>query len=318
MNQKMTSAPILGFLLIITIITPVFGEVATLQLNNRAFSVDDEIVFSGTLDEDLRGLVSIVIRDPNNEFVMLLQGIIEPDGTYEKSILVNSEFSLLGNYNATAFVYNMTSGKTVNFEITDGFREQKTILPIPEMSIPEPPAEPESKIADFVDPTKDPKYYVDRYNSEQTYRAWFDRNYPGLTIEEAVGYQFSDFSEPKMAKNKIIPDAEAASEINDVMISSGNNFETGPMALAIGGLVVLMAAVYGIKLKVDDNSKQITVNREKIKQKLSGLFRNDPFLIIGNRLAKGEISIEEYNKLSEAINELKSQTKSGKKASLNL
>ncbi len=43
------------------------------------------------------------------------------------------------------------------------------------------------KLADFVDPKKGPQHYIDRYNKEKKYKSWFDKNYPNLTIEEAVG-----------------------------------------------------------------------------------------------------------------------------------
>ncbi|WP_428323787.1 6-bladed beta-propeller [Nitrosopumilus sp.] len=43
-------------------------------------------------------------------------------------------------------------------------------------------------IASFVDPSKDPQHYVDRYNNEENYRDWFDKNYPEYeSIYEAVG-----------------------------------------------------------------------------------------------------------------------------------
>ena len=41
--------------------------------------------------------------------------------------------------------------------------------------------------APFVDVSKDPQHYVDRYNNEPKYKKWFDDSYPGYTIEEAVG-----------------------------------------------------------------------------------------------------------------------------------
>ena len=52
---------------------------------------------------------------------------------------------------------------------------------------------PESKpILDFVDETKDPQFYIDRYNSEPAYKDWFDKNFPDYTIEEAVGLGMED------------------------------------------------------------------------------------------------------------------------------
>ena len=43
-------------------------------------------------------------------------------------------------------------------------------------------------IASFVDADKDPQYYVDRYNNEESYKEWFDTNYSQYdSIYQAVG-----------------------------------------------------------------------------------------------------------------------------------
>jgi len=48
-------------------------------------------------------------------------------------------------------------------------------------------------IASFVDPDKDPQYYVDRYNNEKSYKEWFDTNYSQYdSIYQAVGLDESD------------------------------------------------------------------------------------------------------------------------------
>ncbi|MFB3151996.1 MAG: Ig domain-containing protein [Nitrosopumilaceae archaeon] len=56
---------------------------------------------------------------------------------------------------------------------------------------PEPPKE----LAPFVDPKQDPQYYINRYNNEETYKDWFDKNYPNITIYEAVGIEEPEFGE---------------------------------------------------------------------------------------------------------------------------
>jgi len=44
------------------------------------------------------------------------------------------------------------------------------------------------EIASFVDKSKDPQYYIERYNNEPKYKKWFDENYPNYSsIYEAVG-----------------------------------------------------------------------------------------------------------------------------------
>src|SRR3990170_411024 len=64
--------------------------------------------------------------------------------------------------------------------------EEAIELAIPgSISEPEPP----KNIAPFVDPNQDPQYYIDRYNNEPSYKAWFDKSFPDQTIYEAVGVE---------------------------------------------------------------------------------------------------------------------------------
>ncbi len=47
-------------------------------------------------------------------------------------------------------------------------------------------------IASFVDESKDPQLYIDRYNVEPEYKKWFDENYPEYdSIEQAVGLELT-------------------------------------------------------------------------------------------------------------------------------
>ena len=56
------------------------------------------------------------------------------------------------------------------------------------VNIPDLPEQASEKARpNFVDETKDPQHYVNRYNNEDSYKEWFDENYPDYTIEEAVG-----------------------------------------------------------------------------------------------------------------------------------
>ena len=56
---------------------------------------------------------------------------------------------------------------------------------------PEPPTKSqELGVAPFVDETKDPQSYVDRYNNEATYKEWFDDNFTEYdSIYQAVGLE---------------------------------------------------------------------------------------------------------------------------------
>jgi len=52
-----------------------------------------------------------------------------------------------------------------------------------------PKNEEPKELAAFVDPNLDPQFYIDRYNKEITYKEWFDKAYPDITIFEAVGVE---------------------------------------------------------------------------------------------------------------------------------
>ena len=305
-------------------IVPAYAEVSDLSVNKRMYFLDDDIFFSGKVDKGTTGLVTNVIRDTADNFVMLTQAIINPDETFEKRVEINNEFVTHGVYNATAFILNMTAGAKTTFDVsTDGSlfsydddleneSEQTTVSVTPTTIVIQP--EPESTgIADFVDPEKDPEYYLDRYYNESAYKSWFDTNYPGLTIEEAIGYEepepestesgIAEIITEEIIPEEIIPDAEAISiptiASDDELTISG---ETTQVILAIGGMGILLGAVYGVKREVDSNTEQISKNRDTIKKKLLGsILSNNPSDLIRERLAKGEISVEEYHNLKKAL-----------------
>jgi len=76
--------------------------------------------------------------------------------------------------------------ETISITVNDK-PEPKQTEPEPEQTISEPK---ELGIASFVDESKDPQSYVDRYNSEASYKKWFDDNYSEYSsIYEAVGLE---------------------------------------------------------------------------------------------------------------------------------
>ena len=55
--------------------------------------------------------------------------------------------------------------------------------------VPVPDPDPDPRFVPYMTQGDDPQAYVDRYNSDPTYKAWFDSNFPGLTIRQAVGLE---------------------------------------------------------------------------------------------------------------------------------
>jgi len=103
--------------------------------------------------------------------------------------------------NTGVFSWTPTSsdgGKTYIVDIVakkDGIEDRETVTitvnDVITSSQPEPVEEPkELGNASFVDETKDPQSYVDRYNKEATYKKWFDENFAEYdSIYQAVGLE---------------------------------------------------------------------------------------------------------------------------------
>ena len=133
-----------------------------------------------------------------------------------------------------------------------------------------------------------------------------------MTIEEAIGLEYQTSLDIKgkikekineVIPDEMIPDAEAVSIIEEPLSNDNStNRELAMLGFALGGLVVLFGAVYGIKRKVDTNSKNISENSASIRKKMFGsILGRGPEDIIKNRLVHGEITEIEYNSLRKAL-----------------
>ncbi|MDH3656853.1 MAG: Ig domain-containing protein [Nitrosopumilus sp.] len=83
---------------------------------------------------------------------------------------------------------SMTDRQSITITVNDVKSEP---VKEPEPTEPEPITEPKDLgLASFVDETKDPQSYVDRYNTEESYKKWFDDNYSEYSsIYQAVGLE---------------------------------------------------------------------------------------------------------------------------------
>jgi len=104
-----------------------------------------------------------------------------------------------GNISGIRYSFDIVveKGAQKDFEsITITVKDTEVIQPTEPTDDPkeDPKNEPgESGIASFVDESKDPQSYVDRYNNEPSYKTWFDDNFPEYdSIYEAVGLENPD------------------------------------------------------------------------------------------------------------------------------
>ncbi|MDH3277567.1 MAG: SHOCT domain-containing protein [Nitrosopumilus sp.] len=341
----MVKSSLLVFFLLVLMsgILPAFAEVSKIQLDRDSYFRGESINVIGAVDTDESGLVTIVFRDPTDKFVLLSQAPIQSDNSFEQEIPIDEKFQVSGTYNIAAFILNMTAAKTLTFNFegdtsnenrqnnSDNISNHETKLPESKINniILESTHKPLEKqideknlilesemrtdenqphIADFVDKTKKPEYYLDRYYGEPIYQSWFDRNYPNLTIEEAVGYSVPAQIEVESTISSTKP--ENKSDGDAIMMESEtfklqNNSELAQIGLAVGGIAVLFGAVYGIKRKVDNNANHVTLNKDPIQKKLTSQeIYSNPLTILKARLEKGEIVIEEYEALKQEIEKI--------------
>ena len=99
-----------------------------------------------------------------------------------------------GNSPGAKYTFDIVATKESQVDresITITVNDPISVPPVPKK--PEPEAKEPEEIAipaPFVDESKDPQSYVDRYNNEASYREWFDESYPQYdSIYEAVGLE---------------------------------------------------------------------------------------------------------------------------------
>ena len=103
-----------------------------------------------------------------------------------------------GEFSWTPSASQGPAGYAFDIFVTDGVQEDRQTITIqvnePKESEQEEP-EPKEKtkedlikeFSSIIDAKKEPQYYLDRYNNEPEYQEWFDTNFSGITIEEALG-----------------------------------------------------------------------------------------------------------------------------------
>ena len=106
--------------LISSVVLPAYAEVTSIQTNTDFYKGGNQIIFSGKIASSDSSYVTVMIYGPDNNFVFSSSTIADSNHNYQ--IIVDTstpnnqpKFSLKGIYNATAYVTNPSSGRTVFF-----------------------------------------------------------------------------------------------------------------------------------------------------------------------------------------------------------
>ena len=168
-----------------------------------------------------------------------------PDGNFDSSLFMAGDtfshtFDEAGEYDYFCMVHpwmagKITVGQTINFQNSEPELEPEpkpvcglgTVLKNGVCVVERPK---------FVDPNKDPSYYIDRYLNEPGYKDWFDRNYPNFTIFEAVGMTESEYYalKNKVSEEEISQPSDAFNEPYFETVTTDTNSVTPLIGLEIG------------------------------------------------------------------------------------
>ena len=172
----------------------VFADV-TFSTDKSAYSDGESIKLTGkiTLITDGQFVIVQIIDPSNSDLVTADQFLPKSDGTFSKTYLAEGpKWTQDGTYTLKIF-YGEWSEKTFQFTKTSATsqtlpKKDTNDKKIEETSKQIPFYKEKTMIPGFPDLSKSPNYYFERYDTEPAYKEWFDKTFPGLSIEDIVGY----------------------------------------------------------------------------------------------------------------------------------
>ncbi len=294
-----------------SMIIPAYADVLSFKTDKTFYGKTSTIVFSGTVEEDDYGeLVTIVIDDPSGEFVLLIQAFPDVDNKFQKSVDVGKFYTAAGIYNATAFITNKTNGKIVDFDI-----EKQRLIVIPPS---EPKSEPEQSQEDETvsnTPTDQSSGTVTNEKSIQEKIKERIEAAKKLKELQSMPSQASENQVNQTTDNADVENTISGDNSNDAEDESEPLPETTTsfdpnllyIALSIAGAGGAGAVVYSMRNKSkprDYSSYFSSSEKTEVSEKPSAQSEDDyALMILKNRLAKGEITIDEFNELKKALKE---------------
>ena len=322
-----------------SLIIPAYGEVLSFKTDKTFYGKDSTIVFSGSVEEDDYGeFVTIVIDDPSSEFVQLIQALPDADNKFQKSVDVGKFYTIAGTYNATAFVTAKTNGASVDFDIerqrlattlsehennvvSDTQTNQNTKTNEDEKTIQE-------KINERIEAAKKLKESQNNVSNETSY----DKK----TIQEKINERIEAAKKSRESQTSIVNETgdnmTKADSGSNVIIKenkpTGNDSDDDKnkaattdivpeiylgsnllyIVIGLGGIGVAGAVIYGVKNKSRhkaDSSSHYGFEEKTEPSQNTPIQSDDDYalMILKNRLAKGEITVDEFNELKKALKE---------------
>jgi len=318
-----------ALLIVISLAIPAYADVTSLKSDKTLYkkNVDTTMTFTGTAEEeDINEIVTIVIYDPGTNFVKPAKsGVVTSGKTFEIKISEKdfTKISSHGTYNATAFMSDQqrVDGISITFDYSiDGNPIHPTTQPAP---TPQPTQQPT--------PTPTPSPTTTQQSEDDSGKSIQDRIQERIEAAKKQQSQTTDSTE-KSIEDKIKERIEAAKNQGTKTNTTGSTGGDKPgdttipkekpdttstnnpvsleanilfIALGIGAAVAVGVAVYTMKLKPKFLAREVSDNVSPDQQHSDSSLQEEDYslMILKNRLAKGEITVGEFNELKRALTE---------------
>ncbi|MGQ0638620.1 MAG: hypothetical protein ACT4N1_04630 [Nitrososphaerota archaeon] len=306
------------FVTAVALIMPADADITSFKTDKTFYKKGDKVIFSGTVeDEDVGEFVTIIVEDPAGNFVTLRQGFVTIDKDFTVTIDTKEEFLSHGVYNATGFVVNKTNSVWETFDFSlDG---SPVVHPTPQ---PAPTQQPIPQQPSQQNPSQTQQFTSTPPNDEVESEIDDEEK----TIQEKIKERIEAAKQQREAETN--PPLQTGSDetgVNQTTIESmatdatkvtGNNPTSGVstaidlgsnllyVVLGLGGAGATAGVVYGINKNRRNGGNKPVVKIREPSERSSVPSENDyALMILKNRLAKGEITIDEFNALKEALRE---------------
>lgn len=298
------------FVIAFSLIIPAYADVLTFKTDKTFYGKTSTIVFSGSVEQDDFGqLVTIIIEDPNGNFVKLLQAYPDADDKFQKSMDVSKFYTDAGTYNATAFLTNKTNGVIIDFDIEK--QRPVTTAPVTQPA-PEPKQEENKPVSntqttqnsDSSDGTKTIQEKI-----KERIEAAKKLKESQTQVNENVNNKTTNDITPVTNNTAPVDNSDAGKTKSDTSteIKTGLDSNLLYVIIGLGGVGAAGAVVYSVKNKPkhkDYSSYFAPVEKTETVQKPDAQPDDEyALMILKNRLAKGEITIDEFNELKKALKE---------------